>query len=181
MASGAFQESDRFHLINGFLVEKTTQNPPHGIADELCGRELERVVPLDRCHIRAAKPIRLSARASEPEPDRCVVRGSIRDYEDWHPGPEDVMLFVEIADSSLAQDRRLAAEVNGPSGIPTYWIVNLVEREVEVYSDPVPTGYASCVTYGATQVVPVVIDGRTLGEIHVDAILPSRPARSATE
>ena len=120
-----------------------TQNPPHWVADELCGAELARVIPADRYIITAAKPIRLPNQTSKPEPDRCVVRGTIRDYEGHHPGPGDIALLVEVADSSLADDRELAIEVYGPAGIPVYWIVNLVHRQVEVYADPGPEGYRS--------------------------------------
>jgi Uma2 family endonuclease len=76
VASGAFHGRRRLHMIHGPLVEKTTQNPPHTIADDLCGQELARALP--GWYIRAAKPIRLPNQASEPEPDRCVVRGSAR-------------------------------------------------------------------------------------------------------
>ena len=73
VASGAFSKRDRFHLINGYLVAKMTQNPPHMIADDLCGAELARLIPADRYYIRVAQPVRLPDRDSEPEPDRCVV------------------------------------------------------------------------------------------------------------
>jgi Uma2 family endonuclease len=175
VASGAFSKKDRFHLINGYLVAKMTQNPPHRVADELCGAELARLIPADRYHIPGAKPIRLPGRASEPEPDRCVVRGSIRDYEARHPGPDDIALVAEVADSSLAEDRKLATEVYGPAGIPIYWIIDLVHRQVEVYTDPGPGGYGSRAVYAEGQSVPVVIDGQPLGQIAVADILPSRP------
>ncbi len=175
VASGAFSKKDRFHLINGYLVAKMTQNPPHVIADDLLGAELARIIPADRYYIRVAKPIRLPDRDSEPEPDRCVARGTIRDYEGRHPGPDDVALVVEVADSSLAEDRTLAAEVYGPAGLPIYWIINLVHRQVEVYTDPGPGGYRSRAVYSEGQSVPVVIDGQRLGEIAVADILPSRP------
>ena len=55
--------------------------------------------------LRAAKPVRLPAQDSQPEPDRCVVRGTIDDYDERHPGPDDIALLVEVADSSLADDR----------------------------------------------------------------------------
>ena len=77
--SGGLKARNAFHLINGYLVAKMTQNPPHRVADELCGAELDRVVPADRYHVPGAKPVRLPGRDSEPEPDRCVVRGTIRD------------------------------------------------------------------------------------------------------
>ena len=147
VASGAFSKKDRFHLINGYLVAKRHQNPRHAVADELCGAELARIIPAHRYVNPAAKPVRLPGQASEPEPDRCVVRGTIRDYEDRHPGPDDIALVVEVADSSLAEDRQMASLVYGPSGIPVYWIVNLVQRQVEVYTDPKPEGYRSCVVF----------------------------------
>ena len=173
--SGSLKSRSQFHLINGYLVAKMTQNPPHRVADELCGAELTRVVPPDRYHIAGAKPVRLPGRDSEPEPDRCVVRGTIRDYEDHHPGPDEIALIVEVADSSLADDRTLAAKVYGPARIPVYWIVNLVERQVEVYSDPCPAGYLSIEVFPEGQSVPVVIDRQQLGQIAVLDLLPFRP------
>jgi Uma2 family endonuclease len=174
--SGALRSRNRFHLINGYLVAKRTQNPPHRVADELCGAELERIVPAGRYHVPGAKPVRFSGRDSEPEPDRCVVRGTIRDYEDHHPGPDEIALIAEVADSSLAADRELATEVYGPAGVPVYWIVNLIHRQVEVYSQPAPHGYGATEVFMEGQSVPVVIDGQELGRIAVEEILPSRPA-----
>jgi Putative restriction endonuclease len=108
--SGAFTARDRFHLINGYLVAKKTHNPPHVVADDLYGAELLRIIP-PGWHLLTAKPIRLPGRDREPEPDRCLVRGKIRDYEVWHPGPDDIAMVIEIADSSLPEDRAMAAAV----------------------------------------------------------------------
>jgi Uma2 family endonuclease len=174
-ASGVFSKKDRLHLINGYLVAKMTQNPPHWVADQLCGEELARVIPADRYIITATKPIRLPNQNSKPEPDHCVVRGTARDYESRIPGSGDIALLVEVSDSSLADDRALAGEVYGPAGIPVYWIVNLVHRQVEVYADPGPDGYRSTAVYTEGQAVPVVIDGQPLGQIAVADLLPSRP------
>jgi Uma2 family endonuclease len=175
VASGAFKGRNRFHLINGYLVEKMTQNPPHTIADMRCGVELDRVIP-PGWHVRPAKPVRIPVpgRDSEPEPDRCVVRGTILDYEARHPGPADVALVVEIADSSVAQDRDYAANLYGPAGIPVCWIVDLKARRIEVYTDPGPQGYGSRESFGEAASVPVVIGGREVGPIAVADILPPR-------
>ena len=131
--------------------------------------------------VTAAKPIRLPRQASEPEPDRCVVRGAIRDYENRHPGPDDIALVVEVADSSLAGDRQMATQVYGPAGILVYWIVNLVQRQVEVYTSPGPQGYGSCVIFTEGQSIPVVIDGQPCGHLAVADILPSRHATPETK
>jgi Uma2 family endonuclease len=172
--SGGLKSRNQFHLVNGYLVAKMTQNPPHWVADELCGAELTRVVPPGRYVVAAAKPVRLPGRDSEPEPDRCVARGTIRDYEDHHPGPDEIALIVEVADTSLAEDRALARQVYGPVGIPVYWIVNLGDRQVEVYTDPAPDGYLSTEIFPEGQSVPVVIDGQRLGQVAVSDILPAR-------
>jgi Uma2 family endonuclease len=171
VASGAFRSRKRLQLINGFLVEKMTQNPPHTIADLLCGDELDRVIP-PGWHVRPAKPVRLPGQATMNEPDRCVVRGSARDYLGRDPGPGDIALLVEVADSTLADDRELGTKVYGPAGLPVYWIVNLVDRQVEVYTGPGPGGYSSCTVFPPGQAVPVVIGGRQVGEIAVGDVLP---------
>ncbi len=112
-ASGAIPSSHRVHLINGYLVEKMTQKPPHVIAASLSREELARVTPAG-WHIRSAHPVRLPAQASEPEPNHCVVRGTIVDYAERHPGPDDVALIVEVADTSLADDPRWPPRSTGP-------------------------------------------------------------------
>lgn len=172
VASGALPTSNRLHLINGYLVAKMTHDPRHAIVDELLGALLTRLLPADRYHARAAKPVRIPGRDSEPEPDRAVARGTPRDFGNHHPEPHEIALLVEIADSSLADDRKLAAHVYGPAGIPIYWIVNLVHRQVEVYSEPGPKGYGSIEVHAEDDAVPVIIDGQTLGRIAVADILP---------
>jgi Uma2 family endonuclease len=166
---GAFSDHDCFHLIKGLLVEKMTQHDPHATADELCGRALDKAIR-PGWHVRAGKPIRLPP-DSKPEPDRSVVRGEIRDYRDRSPGPGDVGLVLEVSVSSLAQDRQ-QANVYAAAGIPYYWIVNVIERTVEVYLDPTPNGYRHRATYPAGATVPIVIDGIQLGSIAVDDLLP---------
>jgi hypothetical protein len=128
-----------------------TQHPPHTVASELLDAELARIIPSARYHIRSAKPVRLPNQDSEPEPDLCVARGSIRDYEGGYPGPGHI------------------------------WIVNLVQRQVEVYTDPGPGGYLLFEVYAEGKSVPVVIDRQPLGQIAVEDILPSRQADPQVE
>jgi Uma2 family endonuclease len=172
--AGILDTRDRVHLIDGILVAKMIQNDPHCTADDLVGAALQGLIPVG-WYIRAAKPIRLPGQRSKPEPHRAIVRGTIRDYSARTPGPADVGLVVEVSDSTLYDDRALAG-IYGPAGIPIYWIVNLVHRQVEVYSDPGPEGYGSRQTYAEGQSVPVVLDGQQLGQIAVDDILPARAA-----
>jgi Uma2 family endonuclease len=168
--AGVFTGRDKVQLINGYLVSKMTQNTPHATADDLCGDRLNRVIP-PGWYVRAAKPVRLPTESSEPEPDRCVVRGAIRDYSARHPGPADLALAVEVADSSL-EDDRMPADIYGRAGIPVYWIINLIDRQVEVFSNPGASGYQSLEVFVPPHVLTVMIDGVEVGEIPVAEILP---------
>jgi Uma2 family endonuclease len=170
--SGIFTERDRLQLINGMLVAKVTQGDDHYVADDLCRVELSAVLP-PGWFVRPGKPVKLPPDGM-PEPDEAVVRGSARDYarrKRGTPGAQDVGLIVEVAYSSLAEDRAMVA-VYGRSGISIYWILNLVDRQVEVYSCPQPDGYATRIDYQSDQHVPVVLDGMVFGQIAVDNLLP---------
>ena len=107
------------------------------------------------------------------------MRGTIVDYAERHPGPDDVALLVEVADASLPGDRKLAAEIYGPAGIPVYWILDVKGRRVEVYTRSEPQGYGPPAIFAERQSVPVVIGGREVGRIAVADILP--PLRQRAE
>ena len=166
--SGVFTKRDKLQLVNGILVAKVTQNPPHSVADLLCRKALARVIPKG-WHLRPDKPVRLPP-DGEPEPDQCVVRGEERDYLARHPGGGDIGLLVEVADSSLAADRAMA-RTYGASGVPVYWIVNLCESQVEVYTEPTADGYRRVRVYKPGEDVPVVLDSVEVGRIAVSDIL----------
>jgi Uma2 family endonuclease len=170
--AGILTERDRVHLINGFLVDKMTQNDRHATADILCGDELQRVIP-PGWHVRPGKPIRIPipGRDSKPEPDRSIARGRARDYTRRSPEPADIALVVEVSDASLADDR-MQAEIYGRAGIPFYWILNLVDGQVEVYSNPGPSGYQSLEVLAPGHVLSLIIAGVEVGEISVADILP---------
>ena len=133
------------------------------------GNALSRSLPTG-WSIRTENPVRLPP-GSEPEPDQCVVRGELTDYVKQHPSAGDVGLLVEIADASLDDDRKMALTY-GASGIPVYWIVNLVERQIEVYTAPTPGGYAVKRIYKSDEKVPIVLDGIDVDDVAVSDILP---------
>ena len=112
---------------------------------------------------------------SEPEPDVAVVRGDIVDYLSRHPGPGDVALVAEISDSSRSQDRELKGRVYARAGIPVYWLVNLVERRIEVFTDPTgpdaSPAYRRRQDFGAGDSLPLVIDGQELGPIPLSELM----------
>jgi Uma2 family endonuclease len=109
---------------------------------------------------------------SKPEPDLVVLRGQIADYDNRDVTATDVAIVVEIADSGLASDQNDMARVYAGSGLPVYWIVNLLDRQVEVYTAPGAAGYAVTNVFGLNQDFPVVIDGVEVGRIAVAEMMP---------
>jgi Uma2 family endonuclease len=157
-------------LIDGLLVRKMGKKPPHVIACEATRDELLPLVPRGwRLTIEA--PIRIPD-YDEPEPDLAIVRGTREDYEDHHPGPSDVGLLIEVADTTLDRDRGEKRLAYARGGVATYWIVNLVNRQLEIYTDPSPTGYAQERILKADEQVAVVLDGTEIGRIAVSDLLP---------
>ena len=169
--SGVFTKRDRFTLINGFLVAKVPKSPRHTYIAKNLARKLQRLVP-SGWDVRIEDAVRLAE--SKPEPDVSIARGDIEDYADRDPGPADLALVVEVAASSLSEDRQMA-NVYGPAGVPVYWIVNLKAREIEVYSllkRRGASGYGKPRVFKAGQSVPLVIEGVEVGRIAVADILP---------
>ncbi len=107
IASGAFNKRDRVQLINGYLVAKMTELPAHGAAWDAIHLTLEPLLPLG-WYVRTERVIRIPNYASMPEPDVVVVRGNWRDYANRYPEPADIAMVVEVASSSLYEDRMMA-------------------------------------------------------------------------
>jgi Uma2 family endonuclease len=172
---GALGEDDPIELLNGVLVRKMPKDPRHPTSTRRCYRALERVLAAG-WHARKEDPIRIPD-YDEPEPDVAVVRGEDTAYVGRHPGPAEVALLAEVAEATLTRDRTLKLRTYALAGIPVYWIVNLVDGQVEVYSDPDrDTGtYRSRVDYRPGQDIPVLIDGQEVGRIAVAELLPPRP------
>jgi len=164
-----FLDDDRVELIDGYLVKKKVKTPPHVVT---CARVLAAVARIAPAgwHTRPGEPIRITG-STEPEPDVALARGVIDDYGSRHPEPGDIALVVEVADTTLAKDRR-RTRTYGPAGIPVYWILNLAGRRVEVYTGPSADGYAPRVDYAPGAFIPLVIDGETVGQVGVADILP---------
>jgi Uma2 family endonuclease len=171
--TGILDENDRVELLDGWLVQKMTENPAHTSATEGTYDSLVRVVP-SGWYVRAAHPVTLPG--SEPEPDLAVARGDRRRYAQRHPEPHDLALVVEVADTTLRCDRTLKKRLYAEAEIPVYWIVNLVDRRLEVYSDPaISSGspdYQRRQEYSADEVVAVLIEGRQVGHVAVGDLLP---------
>jgi Uma2 family endonuclease len=126
---------EHLELLDGLLVVREPQGSRHGAAITAIRDVLARAFG-DGYVIRPQLPIALDDR-SEPEPDLVVVPGAPWDYADAHPSTP--LLLVEIAETSLALDRRHKASLYARAGIADYWIVNLADLVLEVRREPVPS------------------------------------------
>ena len=135
--SGVFGEDDRVELIEGEIIRMSPIGSRHVSrvteATWLLGRRLG-----DDVRVSVQSPIRLNE-YGEPQPDLAVI--SARNYNDQLPGPEDVLLVIEVADTSVAYDRGVKFPLYARAGIPEVWIVDLVGEVIERYSGASEDGY----------------------------------------
>ena len=129
---GVFRPDDRIELLDGLLVVKEPQDTPHATAIDLVAAAL-RVAFGPGWLVRAQAPM-AADRRSEPEPDVYVVPGAPRDYLREHPTRP--ALVVEVAHSRLRLDRTRKAAIYARAGVEDYWILNLVDRVLEVHREP---------------------------------------------
>jgi Uma2 family endonuclease len=148
---GILDSSERTELITGKIVLMTAKGTPHVIALQLIASSLQAQLN-NIALIRTQDPIELDD-FSEPEPDLAIVKGKILDYADRHPGPSDVLLVVEIADSTLKKDCEVKDKLYARSNIADYWVIDVKNRQVHIFRTPTPTGYASHLILSDSQTV----------------------------
>jgi len=171
--AGILQEDDPVELIEGLLVQRTRKTPRHVVVRTLLMKIFYDVLPADWIfRIQSA----LHLPDSMPEPDVAIVRGIPRDYANHHPASTDCALVIEVADASLVIDRGIKRAVYARDSIAEYWIVNLVDEQIEVYSEPsglvaLPE-YRSLNTFRAGDSISLSLDGAEIASIPVAAILP---------
>lgn len=171
--AGVLTENDRLELLEGFLIEKMTVNPPHAFVTETLRELLAEPIP-EAFFVSSQQPITMQE--SEPEPDVSIIQGDRRDFLQNHPGPADLALVVEVADATLHQDQTWKKRIYAGVEIPVYWIVNLPDRQIEVYTQPAaslstPT-YNQLTTYRETDEISLVLDGEEIGRFPVSRLLP---------
>lgn len=148
MDLGAFQPGDRIELVAGELLVREPQGSPHATGIRGVEEALRSALG-PGWEVRTQMPVALDDE-SEPEPDVMVAPGSFRDYSHAHPSRP--ALLVEVAESSLAYDRRDKGSLYARARVPEYWIVNLEERVLEVYRESGPdVGAAHGWAYRAAQ------------------------------
>jgi Uma2 family endonuclease len=170
--TGILTAADKVELLENYVVLKMAKNPPHDGTIDLVKAAMATLPP--GWMLRVQQTVVLSD--SQPEPDFSVVRGNPRSFVAQHPTTADVGLLIEVADSSLLRDQRDKTRIYARANIPVYWIINLVDRRVEVYTHP--SGPTAVPAYGTFQTfqpgdsVPLVLDGAAVGTVPVADLLP---------
>lgn len=170
---GFFATDEKFELIEGWIVAKMPRTPPHDVAIAMAQESLLARLP-SQWQIRIQCGI--TTTDSEPEPDLAVVMAPAVRYIDHHPGPSEIAMTVESSFTSLSFDRADKARVYAMAGIPVYWILNVVDHQVEVYTEPsgvdANPGYRVQEIFSGDDVVPLFIAGNKIADIPVRELLP---------
>jgi Uma2 family endonuclease len=132
---GFFKENERFELIKGEIISMAAKGTPHAVCETRLERELNKLIG-ERATLRSQLPI-IIPDISEPEPDRVIAKNRDDDYLNSHPTPEDVLLLIEISDSTLKFDQDVKLPLYAEAGIKYYWIFNLADNHLETHSDAI--------------------------------------------
>lgn len=175
--TGILTADDPVELLEGLLVAKVRKTPLHSVVTGLTRARLQQVKLTD-WHVDSHAPI--TTCDSEPEPDVAVIRGNIFSYTRRHPKPSEAPLVIEIADASLQRDRGIKKRLYARAGIAVYWVINLMQAQIEVYTEPDqqnrPPDYRQRRIYRSADRLPVVLDGVEVEQILVSDILPPSTA-----
>lgn len=131
---GVLKEDDRVELIEGDIFEVSPIGERHAGCVLKISVHLSRQLG-DSAFVNVQNPVRLND-FSEPVPDVAVLKPRADFYAEAHPTPEDVLLVVEVADTTVRFDRTVKVPLYARTGVPETWLVNLSRNEVEVYSRP---------------------------------------------
>lgn len=162
IAIGVLKEGEPIELLEGYLIQKLPRGARHDTALD-CLEGLLLGLPLAGWFGRPMRAVTLTD--SEPEPDYAIVRGPRGRYGATHPTPAEIGLLVEVSDSSLLIDRHDKGRIYSLTGIPVYWVVNVVDKVIEVYTQPGGPTYGQRQDFPVGTDVPVVLDGSTVGTI----------------
>lgn len=173
--AGILTSDDPVELIEGWLYRKMPKNPPYTVASRRLRRCLTPLLP-SHLELISQDPVTLEALDSEPEPDFAVVSLDSSNRTDSHPTARDTQLVIEVSDTTLRADLADKKSLYAKAGFPVYWVINLVDSQIEVFSQPSrstkgPT-YRSHQVFRRPQKVPVVLNGKKVGTILVADVLP---------
>jgi len=152
--AGIYTENDRIELLNGRIIEIMPKGKKHASANDKIARYLYKVFD-GKVSIRNQNPIVLDD-FSEPEPDIVLAKWDEKEYSENHPTPADILLIMEISDTTLAYDREAKAQAYSRNGIQQYLLLNLQNETLEDYREPNTDGYGAKRTFRSGDVFNLV-------------------------
>jgi Uma2 family endonuclease len=132
--AGILRERERVELIEGEVVTMSSPTPRHSACVTRATRALMTALS-ETAIVRVHGPVRLN-RYNEPVPDIVILRPKADFYASGHPGPADVLLIIEVADSSLDYDREVKARIYGEAGVLEHWVVDVAGESLWRHNDP---------------------------------------------
>jgi Uma2 family endonuclease len=141
MESGIIREGEKVELISGQIFTMAAKGTRHTLSTRKLFKQFLALIG-DQADVQSQDPITLPNN-SEPEPDIVIARLRSDDYANSHPAPADIILVIEVADSSIKFDRDTKAPLYATAGISEYWIVNLIDNQLEIYRQPEGSIYTS--------------------------------------
>ena len=151
---GILSECVRTELIDGEILEMSAMGAFHAAAVARA-TELFVISLRGKADVRVQLPLRLSLH-SEPEPDVCIVKPRLDRYGSHHPGPDDVLLVLEISDSTLRYDRDVKLPIYAAAGVAEVWIEDLPNRTLHAYRQPHDTTYKTALQFAGDQSVALL-------------------------
>jgi Uma2 family endonuclease len=149
-AAGVFGGDQRLELLEGEIYAMSPIGSPHAACVLHLSRLLNRLFG-DKLLVSVQNPVRLSD-LSEPQPDIALLRWRDDFYRAAHPRPEDVLLIVEVADTTVESDRKVKLPLYARAGVRETWLANIPEERIEVYTDPREGEYRSVKVYARGEV-----------------------------
>lgn len=169
---GLFNSDERYELIHGWIIPKWPPHPTRASAVRRLDRWFQQRTKGIAC-VGVRLPI--TTGDSEPEPDLSVCRGPEDLYFTSHPRPEDVYLVADVSDSDLAPNRDARLELYARALVPVYWIVNLAESKIEVFTEPRggrAARYQRRTDFGSRAKVPVTLGAKKIAALPVAELIP---------
>jgi Uma2 family endonuclease len=159
--AGILTDPHHVELIDGEIFDMAAIGSPHAAVTNRLARLFTRALRDEAALVNVQSPLRLDA-YNEPQPDVMLLRSRDDDYRVSHPNAADVLLLVEVSESSLAYDRGVKLALYAKFGVPEVWIIDLFGAAIEVYREPKEGAYASRERLSDGLLVPTLIPGVTI-------------------
>ncbi|NJM00611.1 MAG: Uma2 family endonuclease [Synechococcaceae cyanobacterium SM2_3_2] len=138
--NGLLTHDDRVELLEGIVSQMSPKGVSHVIISRWIAERFRERLGVGS-YLLTQDPITLTEQGSEPEPDITIARGSMFDYTEHHPYPEDILLVIEVADSSIEIDKTIKMPIYARARIQDYWVVDIKAKEITIYRQPVEDSY----------------------------------------